>query len=320
MQMQNSVVRGKYRGLRQIPTPGRYARLRRICKVLYLLLSRQRIGNAKKIVRALKLGLKEQEHVRATSRSIGTARKQLTDLPCGKFDRLVQRSWEVMFIHKKAYILWQLCQLLSKQKRCYLELKGDDDVPNFQIPDNDLKEIGSKPDVAFVVIIVMRPIDHTSYARFDNLTEGIPVVLGAQNDALAIANRITPETITAEASGEEDIDACASVEGVMLDSGVSYYLSYRPKHLTARTTGFIGRRGSEAGENIGEVRPEKDKPSGGVGIRTTGHRFRGSKFDIQEKVRQEGVSTNSCCVVNVRTEAKKGSRTPRRSLFRTHSQ
>jgi len=183
-----------------------------------------------------------------------------------------------------------------------------------------LKEIRSKPDPAFAVIIVMRPIDCTSYTRFDDLTEGIPVVLGGQNDALAIANRITLETLAAEAAEEVDADACASDEGVVPDSGVSYYLPPGPKHLTQGTTGFIGRRGSEAGENIGGVRSAKGKPSGRVGIRSTGHRFRGSKFDNQEKVRQEEVATNSCCVVNVKTEAKKGSRTPRRSLFGTHSQ
>jgi len=61
---------------------------------------------SQKIARALKLGLKEQEHARATGRPIGTAMKQLTDVPCGKFDCLVQKTWEVLFIRKKAYILW----------------------------------------------------------------------------------------------------------------------------------------------------------------------------------------------------------------------
>jgi len=273
-----------------------------------------------KIARALKLGLKEQEHARATGRSIGTVRKQLTDVQCGKFDHLVQKTWEVMFIRKKAYILWQWYKFSSEQKRFYLELKGDDDVPDFQIPDDDLKEIRGKPDPAFAVIIVMRLIDRTSYARFHDLTEGIPVVLGGQNDALAIASRITLETLAAEAAEEVDTDSYASDERVVPDSGVSYYLPHGPKHLTQGTTGFIGRRRSEAGENIWGVRSEKGKPSGRVGIRSTGHRFRGSKFDNQEKVRQEGVATNSSCVVNVKTEAKNGSRTLRRSLFRTHSQ
>jgi len=146
-----------------------------------------------------------------------------------------------MFICKNAYILWQWYKLSSEQKRFYLELKGDDDVPSFQIPNDDLKEIRSKPDSAFAVIIVMRPIDRTSYALFDDLTEGIPVVLGGQNDALAIADRITLETLAAEAAGEVDADACASDEGVMPDSRVSYYLPHGPKHLTQGTTGFIGR-------------------------------------------------------------------------------
>jgi len=76
-------------------------------------------------------------------------------------------------------------------------LKRGNDVPDFEIPDNNLKVIKSKPDPAFAVIIVMRPIDHTSYARFNDLTEGILVVLSSQNDALAIAERITLETLTA---------------------------------------------------------------------------------------------------------------------------
>jgi len=177
-----------------------------------------------KIARALKLGFKEQEHARATSRPIGTARKQLTDIQCGKFDRLVQNIWEVMFIRKKVYILWQWYKLSSEQKTFSLELKGDDDVPDFQIPNDDLKEIRSKPDPAFPVIILMRSIYRASYAWFDDLTEGIPVVLGGQNDALAIADRITLKTLAAEAAEEVDADACSSDEGVVSDSGVSYYL------------------------------------------------------------------------------------------------
>jgi len=166
----------------------------------------------------------------------------------------------------------------------------------------------------------MRPRDRTLYARFDDLTEGIPVVLGGQNDVLAITDRITLETLAAEAAEEVDADACALDEGVIPDSGVSYYLQHGPKHLNQGTTGFIGRRGSKAGKNIRGVRSEKGKPSGRVEIRSTGHRFRGCKFDNQENVRQEGVVTNSCCVVTIKTEAKKGSCTPRRTLFRTHSQ
>jgi len=209
-----------------------------------------------------------------------------------------------MFIHKKAYILRQWYNLSSEQKRFYLELKGDDDVPDFKIPNNDLKEIRSKPDPAFIIIIIMRLIDSTLYARFEDLTKGIPVVLGGQNDALAIADRLWLETLAAEAAEEVDADACASDEGVVPDSSVSYYLPYGPKHLTQGSTGFIRRRGSEADESIGGVRTEKGKPSGRMGIRSTGHRFRGSKFDNQKKHRQEGVATNSCCVVNVKTEAK----------------
>jgi len=89
-------------------------------------------------------------------------------------------------------------------------LKGDDDVPDFQIPDDYLNEIRSKSDPAFAVIIVMKPIDRTSYAWFDDLTEGILVALGGQNDALVIADRIKLEILAAEAAEEVDADVCAS--------------------------------------------------------------------------------------------------------------
>ena len=145
-------------------------------------------------------------------------------------------------------------------------MKGDDYVADFQIPDDDLKQIRSKPDLAFAVIIVMRPIDRTSYARFDYLTEGILVVLGGQNDALAIADRITLGTLAAEAAEKLDAEACPSDEGVMPDSGVSYYLLHGPKHLIQGITGFIGRRGSNAGEKIEGVRSKKAEPNGRVGI------------------------------------------------------
>jgi len=58
-----------------------------------------------------------------------------------------------------AYILWQWYNLSSEQKRFYLELKKDDDVPDFQIHNRNLKEIRRKPDPVFAVLIVMRPID-----------------------------------------------------------------------------------------------------------------------------------------------------------------
>ena len=89
-------------------------------------------------------------------------------------------------------------------------MKGDDDVPDFQIPDDYLNEIRSKSDPAFAVIIVMKPIDRTSYAWFDDLTEGILVALGGQNDALVIADRIKLEILAAEAAEEVDADVCAS--------------------------------------------------------------------------------------------------------------
>ena len=70
----------------------------------------------------------------------------------------------------------------------------------------------------------MRLIYHISYTRFDDLTEGMPIALSWQNDALAIADRITLVTLTAEAAEEVDTDACALDEDIVPDSGISYYL------------------------------------------------------------------------------------------------
>ena len=149
----------------------------------------------------------------------------MTDVHCGKFVCLVQKTWDVMFIRKKAYILWQWYRLSSEQKRFYLDLKGhvdvldfqipDDDVPDFQIPNDDLKEIRNKPDPAFTVIIVMRLIDRAAYTHFDNLTKGIFVVLGSQNEYLAIGDRIMLETLAIEAAEQVDADAYASDKAVM---------------------------------------------------------------------------------------------------------
>ncbi|KAF8414739.1 hypothetical protein EV426DRAFT_579153 [Tirmania nivea] len=62
----------------------------------------------------------------------------------GKFERFVQRTWEVIYIHKKAYILYQWYKLSDEQQRYYLELEEQEELPAFQIPKEDLEEIGIK--------------------------------------------------------------------------------------------------------------------------------------------------------------------------------
>jgi len=42
-----------------------------------------------------------------TGMPIGTKNTELSDLQCGKFERLVQKTWEVMLVRKKAYILYR---------------------------------------------------------------------------------------------------------------------------------------------------------------------------------------------------------------------
>lgn len=117
-----------------------------------------------KLNRALKAGVKEDEHATITGRPIGTPRNQLTDVECGKFERLVQRTWEVMFIRKKAYILYQWYKLSDQQKRFYLELGEDEELPDLQMPNGDLEETGIRRSQQFSVVIIVEPINREAYA------------------------------------------------------------------------------------------------------------------------------------------------------------
>ncbi|KAF8434397.1 hypothetical protein BGX38DRAFT_1275589 [Terfezia claveryi] len=76
-----------------------------------------------KVNRVLKAGIKEAEHATITRRAIGTRRNQLNDIELGNFERVVQRTWDLMFIRKRPYILYQWYQLSDDQKRLYLELE-----------------------------------------------------------------------------------------------------------------------------------------------------------------------------------------------------
>jgi len=57
--------------------------------------------------RDLKKEVTEGEHATVTGMPIGTKRTKLSDVQCGKFERLVQKTWEVILVHEKAYILYR---------------------------------------------------------------------------------------------------------------------------------------------------------------------------------------------------------------------
>ncbi|KAF8433294.1 hypothetical protein BGX38DRAFT_1276149 [Terfezia claveryi] len=75
-----------------------------------------------------------------------------------------------MFICKRAYILYQWYQLSDDQKRFYLELEEQQELPNFQIPNGELEAIGVKPVQQFAVVINLVPINRRAYARFQEPT------------------------------------------------------------------------------------------------------------------------------------------------------
>jgi len=72
--------------------------------------------------RALKKVVTEGEHATVTGMPIGTKITELSDMQCGKFERLVQKTWEVILVRKKAYILYRWYELSKEQQRFYLEL------------------------------------------------------------------------------------------------------------------------------------------------------------------------------------------------------
>ena len=61
-----------------------------------------------------------------TGMPIGTERTELRDGQCVQFKRLIQKTWEVMLVRMKAYILYRWYKLSKEQQRFYLEL-GDSD-------------------------------------------------------------------------------------------------------------------------------------------------------------------------------------------------
>jgi hypothetical protein len=161
-----------------------------------------------KINRALKAGIKEQEHATVTGRPIGTPRNQLSDAERGKFDRLVQRTWEIMLIRKKAYILYEWYKLTSQRKRFYLEIDDKDELPAFHIPAGDLEETGIQPVQSFAVVISVEPINRQAYARFEGPIEN-ETGPTAQDQAIAMAWRLLADH---EELVEGGADECLSDE------------------------------------------------------------------------------------------------------------
>jgi len=116
--------------------------------------------------RALKKGLTEGEHATGTGMPLGTKRTNLSDVQCEKFERLVQKTWEVMLVCKTAYILNRWYELLKEQQRFYLELGDSYEIPPFTIPDRDLAETGTKPVNEFSLVVSLEPVTRQTHARY----------------------------------------------------------------------------------------------------------------------------------------------------------
>jgi len=128
---------------------------------------------------------------------IGTKRTELSDVQCGKFERLVQKTWEVMLVRKKAYILYRWYQLPKEQRRFYLELGNSDEIPPFTIPDSVLAETETKPVTEFRLVVSVEPVTRQAHTRFEGLVER----RHAQDDAIAIADRYFEDMEIAEGGG-----------------------------------------------------------------------------------------------------------------------
>jgi len=148
-------------------------------------------------MRALKKGLTEGEHATVTGMPIGSKRTELNDVQCGKFERLVQITWEVMLVRKKAYILYPWYELSKEQQRFYLELGDSNKIPPFTIPDSDLAETGIKPMNEFSLVVRMEAVTHQAHVRFEGPVERTH----AQDNAMAIAVRYFEDMEIAEGGG-----------------------------------------------------------------------------------------------------------------------
>ncbi|RPB18040.1 hypothetical protein L211DRAFT_854543 [Terfezia boudieri ATCC MYA-4762] len=90
----------------------------------------------------LKAGIKAQEYATITGRAIGTRKNQLMDMKSGKFEELMQRNCEVMFIRKKAYILYKC---LTEQEEL-AEGGADDCLSNEDVGADIEEDYDDKPN------------------------------------------------------------------------------------------------------------------------------------------------------------------------------
>ncbi|RPB20979.1 hypothetical protein L211DRAFT_851864 [Terfezia boudieri ATCC MYA-4762] len=104
-----------------------------------------------------------------------------------------------MFVCKKAYILYKWYELLDEQKRFYLDLEEQEELPDFQIP---------KAELEFIVVISIMPINRQVYGRYD---EPIEYGLTVQDRALAIPHQSLTEQ---EELAEGGTDNCLSNEDI----------------------------------------------------------------------------------------------------------
>ncbi|RPB18283.1 hypothetical protein L211DRAFT_854274 [Terfezia boudieri ATCC MYA-4762] len=115
-----------------------------------------------------------------------------------------------MLVQKKAYILHRWYGLSQAQQRFYLELGKGDNIPIYTIPEGDLEETATKPVNEFSVVVSVEPISRQAYsARFEAPVDQPH----AQDDAIAIADRIIQEMEIAEGGAEDCLsDALEDIE------------------------------------------------------------------------------------------------------------
>jgi len=159
-----------------------------------LAFKRTRDWKRQNVRRALKKRVTKGEHATVTSMPIAIKMTELSDVQYGKFEQLVQKTWEVILVHKKAYILYRWYELSKEQQRFCLELGDSDEIPPFTIPDSDLTETGTQLVNEFSLVVSVGPVMRRAHARF----EGPVKRTHAQDDAIAIADRYLENTEAVE--------------------------------------------------------------------------------------------------------------------------
>ncbi|RPB19389.1 hypothetical protein L211DRAFT_853204 [Terfezia boudieri ATCC MYA-4762] len=132
------------------------------------------------------------------------------DWKCQKVNRTLKAG--VAEIRKKAYILHRWYGLSQVQQRFYLELGEGDNIPVYTIPEGDLEETAIKPVNEFSVVVSVEPISRQAYVRFEAPVDQPH----AQDDAIAIADRIIQEMEIAERGVEDYLSN--TLEDIELDS------------------------------------------------------------------------------------------------------